>query len=219
MVIARPGRLAELWNERQAAAESLGAWLGGFDEMPWQAPHTFIGFYDGPVKVDFFYQEGEPASDPWLRDGFAVLVDPGRLTDDLRDRLAGAGEAVALDTFDAHAWDWLWWLDTKLGRGHEPWLVYIELVRFAETMLIGGHNALTAEPWRNASAVEERLPEPCARSFAARCRPLPAPWISGARSMPQIAVYERLRRRLAEGRAMPLADELADQVRNHLGGA
>ena len=76
VVVAQPGRLEALWSDRRAIAEGLGGWLGGFDEVAWQAPHTFIGFCDGPVKVDFFFQEGEPAADPWLRDGFRALVDP-----------------------------------------------------------------------------------------------------------------------------------------------
>ncbi|MDQ4047927.1 MAG: nucleotidyltransferase domain-containing protein, partial [Actinomycetota bacterium] len=60
VIVTLPGRLDQLWSERRRAAERLGRWLGGFDEVPWQAPNTFIGFYDGPVKVDFFYQEEEP---------------------------------------------------------------------------------------------------------------------------------------------------------------
>ncbi len=63
VIVTRRGRLGELWNERRAVAERLGRWLGGFDEVAWQAPHTFIGFYDGPIKVDFFYQEAEPHED------------------------------------------------------------------------------------------------------------------------------------------------------------
>src|SRR5215210_5289577 len=68
LVVARSGRLEELWSDRRAIAARLGGWLGGFDEVAWQAPHTYIGFADGPVKVDFFFQEGEPAADPWLGD-------------------------------------------------------------------------------------------------------------------------------------------------------
>ena len=169
VVVTRAGRMAELWDERNATAESLGRWLGGFDEMPWQAPHTFIGFYDGPVKVDFFYQEGEPAADAWLRDGFAALVDPDGVSESLRARLSGAGEAVDLSTFDAHAWDWLWWMDVELGRGDETWLVYVGFVRFAETMLLGGHNALTPEPWRGAWRSRRACPRSCGPRSRAAC--------------------------------------------------
>ena len=89
-----PGRLEALWADRVTIAESLGGWLGGFDEVAWQAPHTFIGFCDGPVKVDFFFQEGEPHADPWLRDGFRALVDEHGLADRLRTAAPGAARAA-----------------------------------------------------------------------------------------------------------------------------
>jgi hypothetical protein len=88
VVVAQPGRLEELWTARHTIAEGLCSWLGGFDEVAWQPPHTFIGFCDGPVKVDFFFQETEPPADPWLRDGFRPLVDPDGLADRLRRALA-----------------------------------------------------------------------------------------------------------------------------------
>jgi predicted nucleotidyltransferase len=158
VIVTRPGRLGELWAERRAVAGTLGRWLGGFDEVAWQAPHTFIGFYDGPIKVDFFYQEGEPHADPWLREGFVALVDPDGLAAALPARLVDGRGSSDLSDFDAHAWDWLWWMDVKLSRGGQAWLVYIELVKFVETVLLTGHNALFAEPWRGASKVEQRLP-------------------------------------------------------------
>jgi hypothetical protein len=200
VIVARSGRLGELWSERRTTAERIGRWLGGFDEAPWQAPHTFIGFYDGPVKVDFFYQEAEPQADPWLGDGFAALVDPDGLARALRAQLAAGPPAPDLDDFDAHAWDWLWWMDVKLTRGGQEWLVHLELVKFVETMLLGGHNALSPEPWRGASTVEPRLP-PGALSELRRAL--------GA----AVESYVRLRQRLAAERSMPLAHELARQVR------
>src|SRR5918992_5400514 len=66
VIVTKPGRLGELWADRRDIAAKLGRWLGGFDEAAWHAPNTFIGLYDGPVKVDFFYQEAEPHADPWL---------------------------------------------------------------------------------------------------------------------------------------------------------
>ena len=108
VVVAELGRLEELWAARQMIAEGLGGWLGGFDEVAWQAPHTFIGFCDGPVKVDFFFQEAEPTADPWLRDGFRALVDPDDLADRLRRALAAEPAPPDLSEFDVHAWDWLW---------------------------------------------------------------------------------------------------------------
>src|SRR3954469_12169488 len=106
LVVAQPGRLGELWAARREIAEGLGGWLGGFDEVAWQAPHTYIGFCDGPVKVDFFFQEGEPHVDPWLRDGFRALVDEHGLADQLRAKLEAPPEPLDLAEFDTHAWDW-----------------------------------------------------------------------------------------------------------------
>jgi hypothetical protein len=34
-------------------------------------------------------------------------------------------------------------MDVKLSRAGEEWLVYIELVKFVETMLLTGQNALS----------------------------------------------------------------------------
>jgi predicted nucleotidyltransferase len=219
VIVTRSGRLEELWAERRATAEKLGRWLGGFDEVAWQAPHTFIGFYDGPVKVDFFYQEGEPQADPWLRDGFRVLVDPDGLAATLGERLSAEPSAPDLADFDAHAWDWLWWMDVKLTRGGQEWLAYIELVKFVETMLLGGENALTPEPWRGASRVCDRLPAELRTEFEAA---LPAaPRADELRRALDTALesYLRLRERLAAEVGMPLAEELARQVRGHWGRA
>ena len=135
VVVAQPGRLRELWAARRTIAEGLGGWLGGFDEVAWQAPHTFIGFCDGPVKVDFFFQEGEPTADPWLRDGFRALFDPDGLADRLGAALAAEPAPPDLSDFDVHAWDWLWAMQLKLRRPGHEWLVYVELVKFVETML------------------------------------------------------------------------------------
>ena len=216
LIVTAPGRLAELWAERHRTGTRLGRWLGGFDEVPWQAPNTFIGFYDGPVKVDFFYQEEAPQSDPWLRDGFVVLVDPGGLTAGLRERIAGEAAATDLDGFDAHAWDWLWWMDVKLSRGGQSWLVHIELVKFVETMLLGGYNALTPEPWRGASDVERRLPGKAQAELAAALPAAPNPEELCRALGRAIDLYAGLRRRLASERSMPLADELARQVEANL---
>ena len=152
VVVAQPGQLEALWADRVAVAESLGGWLGGFDEVAWQAPHTFIGFCDGPVKVDFFFQEGEPRVDPWLRDGFRALVDEHGLADRLRAQLEAPPEPLDLSDFDAHAWDWLWAARLKLRRPGHEWLVYLELVKFVETMLLAGFGALAG------GAVARRAP-------------------------------------------------------------
>ncbi len=212
VIIAHPGRLEELWDDRRGVAERLDRWLGGFDEVPWQDPHTFIGFYDGPVKVDFFYQEGEPRADPWLRDGFLALFDPDGLAPLLRARLVDEPEAPGLSDFDAHAWDWLWWLDTKLVRGGQAWLVHVELVKFVETMLLGGHNALSPEPWRHFWKIEQRLPEDIQAQLRSALPSAPQPEELRRALDAAIDLYLRLRERLATEHDMPLAHELARQV-------
>jgi predicted nucleotidyltransferase len=217
VIVSRPGHLETLWADRRVTAERLGRWLGGFDEVAWQAPHTFLGFYDGPVKVDFFYQEGEPVADPWLRDGFEALVDPDDLTHGLRERLAAEPERPDLADFDVHAWDWLWWMDLKLTRGGQEWLVYIELVKFVETMLLGGHNALTAEPWRGASMVEQRLGAEVESELKATLPAAPRRDELRRALGAAIGSYLRLRERLVAERGMPLAEELGRQVREILG--
>lgn len=217
IIVTQTGRLPELWADRRAVAEGLGQWLGGFDEVAWQAPHTFIGFYDGPVKVDFFYQEGTPQRDPWLRDGFVALRDPEGLAEPLRAQLAAEGDTVDLSAFDAHAWDWLWWMDVKLARGGEEWLVYIEFVKFMETVLLTGHNALSPEPWRGASRVEQRLPPDVKAELRGAVPAAPEPEELRRTLGVAIGTYLRLRQRLASERGMPLNYELARQVLGALG--
>lgn len=212
VVVAQPGRLGELWAARCSIAEGLGRWLGGFDEVAWQAPHTFIGFCDGPVKVDFFFQEGEPAADPWLRDGFRALFDPDGLADGLREALAAEPAPPDLSDFDVHAWDWLWAMRLKLRRPGHEWLVYVELVKFVETMLLTAFSALAPEPWRGVLRVEERLP---LQAQAELGRALPArPEETELRRAMRAALdsYVALRPRLAAERGMPLDEQVATQV-------
>jgi predicted nucleotidyltransferase len=212
VVVAQPGRLGELWAARRTIAEGLGGWLGGFDEVAWQAPHTFIGFCDGPVKVDFFFQEAEPAVDPWLRDGFRALHDPDGLAEGLRAALVAEPGLPDLADFDVHAWDWLWAVHVKLRRPGHEWLVYVELVKFVETMLLTAFGALGPEPWRGVLRLDERLPP---GAHAALRRALPAgPDEAALRPALRAAVdsYVAVRARLAAERGMPLAEELAAQV-------
>jgi hypothetical protein len=169
------------------------------------------------VKVDFFYQEGEPQADPWLRDGYLVLVDPDGLAGALEARLSAEPAGPDLADFDAHAWDWLWWMDVKLTRGGQEWLVYIELVKFVETMLLGGHNALTAEPWRGASMAGARLPAQVRSELEAALPAAPRAEELRRAVDATIGSYLPLRERLRAERGMPLAAELARQVREALG--
>ena len=122
-------------------------------------------------------------------------------------------EPPDLSDFDAHAWDWLWAARLKLRRPGHEWLVYLELVKFVETMLLAGFGALAPEPWRGVLRMEERPARPRpARSSTPLCRPHPRTPSCGARSNATIASYVALRPRLAAERGMPLADDLAAQV-------
>jgi hypothetical protein len=153
-----------------------------------------------------------------LRDGFLVLVDPDGLGDALRARLAGGVAAPDLSDFDVHAWDWLWWIDVKLSRDGEAWLVYIELVKFVETMLLAGNNALSVEPWRGASRVDQRLAAEVRTELRGALPESPDSAELRRAFDAALRHYARLRQRLATERAMPLADDLARQVLDRLGG-
>jgi AcrR family transcriptional regulator len=211
VVVSEPDRLQELWTARRSIAEGLGGWLGGFDEVAWQAPHTFIGFVTGPVKVDLFFQEGQPAVDPWLRDGFRVLVGPSGLADRIRERLAEQLR-VDLSEFDTHAWDWLWFAHLKLRRPGQEWLVYVELVKFVETMLVGAANILDGEPWRGVSWLQARLPAHVLAEVRAALPTAPEEPALRRAVAAALASYLKLRQRLAAQRGMPLNDRLAEEV-------
>ena len=121
-------------------------------------------------------------------------------------------EPLDLSDFDAHAWDWLWAARLKLRRPGHEWLVYLELVKFVETMLLAGFGALAR------GAVARRAADagaPVARGpRAARCALPAAPEDAELRRALKatIASYVALRPRLAAERGMPLADDLAAQV-------
>ena len=212
VVVTKRGQLESLWGERHGIAAGLGDWLGGFDEVAWQQPHTFIGFYDGPLKVDFFFQEHEPAVDPWLREGFRSLFDPDGVADRLREQLRSQHSSPELSDFDVHAWDWLWAVHLKLRQSGNEWLVYVELVRFVETMLVAGFNALTLEPWRGVSQITERLPTDTQLRLRAALPARPEPRELRRALNAALDTYLELRRRLAGELAMPLAEKLAAQV-------
>ena len=212
LVLAEAGRLKELWAARRSIAEGLGGWLGGFDEVAWQAPHTFIGFCAGPVKVDFFFQEDAPDADPWLRDGFRPLFDPEGVAGRLRERLAADPPLPDLSEFDTQAWDWLWFAHLKLRHESQRWLLYVELVKFVETMLVTGFNVLTAEPWRGVWRLDERLPEDVLAQVRAALPASPTDGELRRATSSALSCYLMLRRRLADERCVPLNDELAAEV-------
>ena len=117
-----------------------------------------------------------------------------------------------LADFDVHAWDWLWAVHLKLRRAGHEWLVYIELVKFVETMLLTAFGVLAPEPWRGVMRIEERLPA-AARAHLRAALPA-APEEAELRRALGAALdgYLAVRRRLADERGMPLAGDLAAQV-------
>ena len=71
VIVTEPGQLASLWGERRATAERLGRPLGLFRDIAmWRPPHLAIALYDGPLKVDLWFEEGEVEPSEWLRSGF-----------------------------------------------------------------------------------------------------------------------------------------------------
>ena len=117
-----------------------------------------------------------------------------------------------LSDFDVHVWDWLWAMHLKLRRPGHEWLVYIEHVKFVETMLLTAFSALAPEPWRGVLRVEQRL-SPEAQSELGRALPT-RPEETELRRAIRAALdsYLILRPRLAAERGMPLAEQLAEQV-------
>jgi hypothetical protein len=80
-------------------------------------------------------------------------------------------------------------------------------------MLVGGYNHLAGEPWRRATGAERRLSPELQAELRAALPAAPAPEELRRALDAAIAAYASLRERLAAERGMPLADELARQVR------
>jgi predicted nucleotidyltransferase len=216
VVVARHGARERLWGARDDTAAALGRPLGSFVEAPWHAPYTVIVLYDGPTKVDLFFQDGEADPDPWLRDGFTPLVDKTGAAERLRERLAtrdavGAMTVEELRENDAHAWDWLLWLHAKVARD-ELWLAFFETTLFAQTILVRAWNELAGEPWRGATGLAQRLGTDRAQRLAAALPREPEP-TELRRSLPELAaLWAEARAELAARLGAKLADELMDQV-------
>ena len=223
MIVAEPGRRDELWAERRAIAERLGRPLGLFrDIATWRPPDLAIALYDGPLKVDLFFEDGEVEPSEWLLDGFDVLVDKAGVAEHLRERLA-TFEPRALDPLhddlselDSHAWDFALWLDRKLERG-EVWIVRLELALYAEVIVLSAWNAIAGEGWAGAVGVAERLePELLERLERALPRGIePDELRRSLRAL--VELYAEARPRLAEQLEQPLDDELMHQVRGRIG--
>jgi hypothetical protein len=223
VIVAERGRRDELWAERRAIAERLGRPLGLFRDVAlWEPPSLAIALYDGPLKVDLFFEDGEVAPSGWLLDGFDVLVDKAGVAEQLRERLA-AFEPRVLDPLhddlaelDAHAWDFALWLDRKLELG-ELWAAFLELPHYASWIVLTAWNALAGEGWRGLIGVAGRIdPERLARLEEALPRGAePDELRRSLRAL--VDLYAEARPRLAERLGEPLDDELMRQVRGRIG--
>lgn len=110
--------------------------------------------------MDIAFEDGEEPPDEWLQDGFLVLLDADGVAARLRRRLASFRrppfKADDLIQLDGHAWDWVWWLHVKLARGERS-LVYVELAKFFENIVVPAHNALAGEPRAGCYGLDRRL--------------------------------------------------------------
>ena len=106
---------------------------------------TQLGFQPPSLGEEEIEAVAETLRSGWLTTGprAALLEEPG---------------PPYLSDFDVHAWDWLWAVHVKLRRPGQEWLVYVELVKFVETMLLTGFGVLARDPWRGVLRLEERLP-------------------------------------------------------------
>jgi predicted nucleotidyltransferase len=225
VIVAQEGERSNLWSDRRSIANALGRALGLFREVPWSNPNLVIAFYDGPQKVDLFFEEAEPAPTWWLREGYAVLVDKDavaagleRQLSELVDRQTDGFDWLHEDLFefDAHVWDWTWAAFVKLQRSGETWYVYTELVGFLSTMVFAAYNALAGEVWRGARHLELRFPRDLlARMEAALPRqPERDELLRSLRAL--VALYVDARHPLADQLGVELHDDLMHQVRQRI---
>ena len=223
VIVSEPGRRDELWAERGSIAAQLGRPLGLFRDIAiWEPPHLAIALYDGPLKVDLFFEDGEVEADVWLLDGFEVLLDRAEVGELLRRRLATL-EPPRLDLLhddsaelDSHAWDFALWLDRKLDVG-ERWLVFLELRKYVELIVLPAWNALAGEAWRGAVGLPKRVdPELLERLEVAQPRGTDQDELRRSlRAL--VSLYVEARPRLSAELGEPLSDELMDQVREGIG--
>ena len=223
VVVSEPGRREELWAERRAIAERLGRPLGLFRDVAiWQPPNLAIALYDGPLKVDLFFEDGEVEPSEWLREGFEVLLDKDEVGPRLRARLDDLRPRVLdelhddLAELDSHAWDFALWLDRKLELG-EVWLVCLALPLYVELIVLPAWNALAGEGWHGAVGLSERV-EPALLERLERALPRGTAPDELRRSLRALVeLYAETRPRLVERLGQPLTDELMDQVRRRIG--
>jgi len=219
VIVAEPGRRDELWAERRAVAERLGRPLGLFrDVANWRPPNLAIALYDGPLKVDLFFEDGEVEPSRWLRDGFEVLVDKDDVAERLRARLDAVPPQVLDDLhediaeLDSHAWDFALWLDRKLEVG-DLWLVRLGLPLYVELIVLPAWNTLAGEGWRGPVGLARRVePAQLERLDAA------LPRSNGREELRRslralVDLYAEARPLLVERLGQSLDDELMNQTR------
>jgi predicted nucleotidyltransferase len=219
VIVAALGRRDELWAERRAIAERLGRPLGLFRDIAnWRPPNLAIALYDGPLKVDLFFEDGEVEPSGWLRDGFEVLVDKDEVAQRLRAGLDELPPQVLDDLhedlaeLDSHAWDFALWLHRKLEVG-ELWIVRLGLPLFADLIVLAAWNALAGEGWRGPVGLADRVePALLERLDAALPRSNdPEELRRSLRAL--VELHAEARPRLAERLGQPLDDELMNQTR------
>jgi predicted nucleotidyltransferase len=154
IAVTEAGSRDSLWRERVEIVAALGEPLGIFREAEWATPFMVIALYDGPLKLDLAFEEEELSPDPWLRDGYVVLTGSVSAPDLAEPPRFGAASGVR--ELDAHAWDYAWWLHTKLARG-ERWVAYLELSGFLQHIVLLAFNAARDAGWAGGRGVDTRL--------------------------------------------------------------
>jgi predicted nucleotidyltransferase len=216
IAVTEPGARDELWAECETIARELGDPLGVFREAEWATPYMVIALYEGPLKLDLAFEEERLAPDPWLRDGYDVLV--GSLEVPELGEPPQFGEAADLRELDAHAWDYALWLHVKLKRG-ERWVAYLELAGFLQHIVLQALNAAHDEGWAAGRGVDERLePELLAELKAALPRSAEADEV-GRALLAAAELYAKAREERKARYDPELPEELMLQVLARLRGA
>lgn len=124
-IVTREGSFKAVFDERDAAARTIGSPLLRFDVDPVPGgSRDYIVMYPGPVKLDLmYYRESEVKPDPKWKNGLILKDDLGSLSA-VVSRSGGLGlgppESRALLDLDQKFWTWCWYVFGKLMRG-ELW--------------------------------------------------------------------------------------------------
>jgi predicted nucleotidyltransferase len=219
IIVSKPGRRDALWRDRRALPEALGKPVAVFKDAPWHGPYIAIAIFEGPLKVDLTFEDGEVPPEEWLAEGYLVLLDRGGVDARLRRRLASYHpppfRAEDLVELDGHAWDWAWWLYVKLARG-ERWLVYVELAKYLESIVIPAYNALSGAPRSGTYGLDLRLSASIIDELEAALPGRPAPRELHRSLLCLVALYARARARLRRRLKADLSDRLMRQVRREI---